>query len=799
MKRFLSLMLCLLFLGTLLTACNSDGGEAGTTADDGSGTTAPTETEAPAVSGTDDPGASPEPMLEIIKPDNTTTYTVLRSETASGTVISAASALHKAISATGAKPRINTDWEKEPVSEYEIIVGQTTRENKDFYIADRALLGNGGYIVKVIGKKILITGGSDDSTAEAVRYFTGLITSGGFSLPADYEYTHSPAAVLDGIEYGDVSLGTFGISVPEGDALCAKAAETLRREIFACSGIVLPQANEASESGHTVFITRSQENTFSFKANGGNIYISGSVRTGISRGIRTLLGLILSEAAGTLKVKDGDKYSYDCGTVVCYEDFGAVGDGKTDDAAALRDAHNYANKNNLPVLAREDATYYIGGADCRINIGTDTNWSCASFIIDDTKVADRGREVFLIQYTQELITLTDKVSSLKAGQTNIGVTLPADCIVTAQDSNVKQYIRYGSNQDNGSAQTDVFRVFKDGTVDPETPILWDYNKVTSLTARPIDQKKLTLSGGIITTIANADTSGGYYYRGIRIYRSNVHIDGLTHYITGEGAVGSPYYGILIFNGSVDSDVTNCTFTPHKTYKKIGSAGTTVSMGTYELTVTNSLNVNVVNCTQTIDICDTAYWGVFASNYSKNLVFDSCSFSRFDAHKGVRNVTIRNCSLGHQGINLIGSGTALIEGTTVYSKTFVNLRSDYGSTWNGDLIIRDCIFIPNNGAKCDAVIIGGSNTGTHDFGYKCYLPRNIVIENLTIDDSKPSTGTGPQLFANIDKNFTSDKYTAAFPIAMTEKVTVSGLVTKSGKALVASTNKYMFKDLVIEIK
>ena len=46
--------------------------------------------------------------------------------------------------------------------------------------------------------------------------------------------------------------------------------------------------------------------------------------------------------------------------LVRYEDFGAVGDGKTDDFDALARAHAYANKNGLDVVADGSKTYYIG-------------------------------------------------------------------------------------------------------------------------------------------------------------------------------------------------------------------------------------------------------------------------------------------------------------------------------------------------------------------------------------------------------------------------------------------------------
>ena len=45
---------------------------------------------------------------------------------------------------------------------------------------------------------------------------------------------------------------------------------------------------------------------------------------------------------------------------VCYEDFGAVGDGKTDDFDAIARAHAYANENNIDVKTDSAKTYYIG-------------------------------------------------------------------------------------------------------------------------------------------------------------------------------------------------------------------------------------------------------------------------------------------------------------------------------------------------------------------------------------------------------------------------------------------------------
>jgi len=74
--------------------------------------------------------------------------------------------------------------------------------------------------------------------------------------------------------------------------------------------------------------------------------------------------------------------------VVYYSDFGAIGDGKTDDFGAIFAAHEYANENNYSVKATEGATYLISSESIgkQIEIKTDTDWTNASFIIDDSVV-----------------------------------------------------------------------------------------------------------------------------------------------------------------------------------------------------------------------------------------------------------------------------------------------------------------------------------------------------------------------------------------------------------------------------
>jgi len=493
--------------------------------------------------------------------------------------------------------------------------------------------------------------------------------------------------------------------------------------------------------------------------------------------------------------KDALKFKSD--GFVSYRDFGARGDGKTDDINAIAAAHAFANKNGLTVKADEGAIFYIGGKNRTAVIMTDTDFGTSAFIIDDTDVENRNAHVFMVASGKQSFK-PEGINSLRRNQEKVDITFPGTCIVTVTNSNVKRYIRYGPNQNAGASQTDIFIVDKNGNVDMDAPIIWDFDQITDITALPIDETTLTIKGGRFTTVANkAESKYTYYSRGIAIRRSNVVVDGLEHRITGEGDHGAPYGGFINVGDCSYVTVKNTILTGHKIYQTIGSAGVSVSMGTYDISLNRALNVSFVNCSQTNDINDGNYWGIMGSNFCKNLVLDSCTFSRFDAHMGVANATIRNSTLGHQGINAIGSGTFTVENSTINGRTLINLRSDYGSTWQGDLIIRDCTFIPAGGKPASASLVGGSNSGQHDFGYTCYMPERIIVENLKIDDSNhPENYQGPAIFSNFNSRFTDGSYVEEYPYMITKKVILRNVTTSSGKSLRLSDNMYMFRDVKV---
>lgn len=498
-----------------------------------------------------------------------------------------------------------------------------------------------------------------------------------------------------------------------------------------------------------------------------------------------------------VNVSPEDVLQFKADGMVRYSAFGARGDGETDDIDAIAGAHAFANQHGLSVKADEGATYYIGGEDRTAVIQTDTDFGSAVFIIDDTEVVNRNSHIFLINSCLQPFK-PQGITSLKRNQEKIDITLPVPCLITVTNSNLRRYIRFGPNQNDGSPQTDIFIVDQNGHVDRNAPIIWDFDQITDMTALPIDDKALTISGGRFITRANkAESKYTYYSRGIAIRRSNVLVDGIEHRVTGEGDHGAPYGGFINISNCSDVTVQSTILTGHKTYRTIGSAGDSVSMGTYDISVNRALNISFVNCTQTNDINESRYWGIMGSNYCKNLVLDHCTFSRFDAHMGVANATIRNSTLGHMGINAIGSGVFTVENTTIRGRSLINLRSDYGSTWQGEFIIRNCVFVPSNGRTVAVSLFSGSNSGQHDFGYTCYMPERITIENLHIDDTNhPEQYQGPAIFANFNPQMTEESYVEQFPYIKTKEVILGNVTVASGKDLRLSENPFMFRGVKV---
>ena len=442
---------------------------------------------------------------------------------------------------------------------------------------------------------------------------------------------------------------------------------------------------------------------------------------------------------------------------VYYNDFGAVGDGVANDFLAIKACHAYANENGCEVSANEGFTYLIGKTDGDyITVKTSVDWTGATIIFDD-KVIDvnnkeRYTDIFvmessfdnwLTEYNEDSEIVKKLSGGFKKDIKNIGFEPGYRALVYVYDKNNFAFNRFGLNGSKTPPPQHEFTIVEpNGDIVPNTEFMLDFTGVTEIKVYRVDDEPITLKGGKFITLANdAPPVYTYYNRGLRFYRSNVTIIDTVHEIVGEGEHGAPYIGFINYRNTHNLRCENLSLQGHKTFYDFFPDGRRRSaMGSYDIGGSDSNDVVFYNCTQnnffeegsdTVPRKESAYWGIMGTNYCKNLTYEKCLLSRFDAHAGIYNATVKDTAI--LNIKLTGGGTALIENCTIYENciALVYLRADYGSTWNGDLIIRNCKYLNKTE---NSYILHGAWFNFPFFGTDVPRLPNLIIDNLYIQNS-----------------------------------------------------------------
>lgn len=481
---------------------------------------------------------------------------------------------------------------------------------------------------------------------------------------------------------------------------------------------------------------------------------------------------------------------------VTYDQFGAKGDGETDDYQYIKACHDYANENNIPVKAGKKK-YFISNVPTSIEIKTETDWNGATIIIDEGNVGElRGNEfernvnVFSIKSYKEPIV----INNLTGIEVNKGTKkIPqlagnGDCVVDIINTTKKQFIRKGANADAGYYQTDQFRIDNEGNVLDE--IIWDFDYITSITLYPIDEDNLIVGNAKFITKENAINSEIYLQKGIEVLRSNTIIENVSHKVEEGFSYVSPSRGFICPKNCCNFTLKNSKVWSRRTQKDVGS---------YEISLYKVVGYILDNV---IDdkYLDSKRWGCHTQNYTKNVSILNCVLSRVDAHRGVWNITMRDTVIGFQGIRLIGGGLGIFENIRTYAGTVISFRSDYGSNWLGKIIAKNITHIPrdvrsNEGNENKLVkVLYFNNDMTHDFGYDCYFTTGIEIENYVLYNYDENNNN--RVFevlktnTNITLNNVKDECKCYFP----SEISLRNLKCNNGGFIVSTCYMSLYKCL-----
>lgn len=601
---------------------------------------------------------------------------------------------------------------------------------------------------------------------------------------------------------GEDVTGAVIVTDTSSDA-AVSAARMLRAAIYSSSGVFLKIEDLSFEAERRIVICEVDDagnDTFRARVVGGDLYLECEYIDYFEKGMTKFINDEIASVKGVLDF--GSDYLYECNAYfVRYSEFGAVGDGVTNDYPAIVKTHYYANLGKISVEADAGATYYIAFVADEAVIKTNTDWGDASFIIDDraVSVAQSAYDIFSVESDSEPYSLSiPSGMAPRKTDTNVGFTFDSKVMLFVKNTGERVYIRPGAGGNAGAHKQDVLIVDKDGNIDESTPFVFDYKTVTNILVYPIDDTPITISGGSLTTRCNQTMSSTFFARGIGVSRANVTLRGVEHYVTDEpedefGA--SSYGGFFRPSFAYNLHFDSCVLTGHKVYKMIQADGDIAGQGNYDLSLSNCINVRFTDCTQSNDINDTTFWGVMGSNLCKNISWEGCYLSRFDAHCGVHNVTLKNSTIG-EIINLVGSGTAYLENITRTGTGhgyFIRLREDYGAIWDGDVIIKNCTFTVGNTAGTAYVF--RADWKEFEFGYDCQLP-NVEIDGFTVVKKNGEAFTGKlYIFKNFDSTYTGDlRENATNPLFAPKTISLKGITYYD--ILEGTNNDVVLSDTVI---
>jgi hypothetical protein len=302
-------------------------------------------------------------------------------------------------------------------------------------------------------------------------------------------------------------------------------------------------------------------------------------------------------------------------------------------------------------------------------------------------------------------------------------------LISVVDAEDRIGIRAGSRYSKrGWAREELFYVEEEGRIIGD--IAWQFQDITSITARPCGDTYLVIDGGGFRLSGETPQGSGpgYHQNGFRVERSRTVI---RHQWVGlepghrDNSL-EPRSGFYSLSGVYDVTLENIRAMPWEKSRR--DPAKAVQHGTYGIGGARMLNCTFRNLTAE---AGWVSWGVFGTNLNKNFRLENCRLNRVDVHFHCWNLYIRDCTIGFKGISVTGGGDLLIENTVRHGTSFVHFRPDYGAKWDGPIRLRNCTLKASSGGSISVLSCRPSN---FDYRYPIGFGRSVQIENMIIDYS-----------------------------------------------------------------
>ncbi|MGC5328355.1 hypothetical protein [Brevibacillus sp. SYSU BS000544] len=424
-----------------------------------------------------------------------------------------------------------------------------------------------------------------------------------------------------------------------------------------------------------------------------------------------------------------------------YKMFGAVCDGVNDDGVQMKRAHQYANSVKIPVI-NLSGDFYVKSSR-QISVQTNLTLGHTKIHIDESN--NRYNEVYSVSsafdsaFNLDTSLHTAVLPKLKKYTQPLVAELKAykNHFIRVVDSTKKVGKRVGVDASSGWDMEDFFYVDEHGRFIGE--VTWDWDHISYIEARKVDQNYLIIDGGTFLLSGNWTDNVNRNYRilGFNVTRSRTIIRnqfvGLEVGATDNNK--NPSSGFYWFSSVYDILLENCKLFPRE---KDRPGTNDVPQGTYGIGGSRVLRPVFRNLTAE---GSEIHWGVQGTNLFKDFIVENCKLNRIDVHFHAWNILVRDSQIGEKGFSVTGGGTLRVDNTRCTNYTFVNFRSDYGAKWDGEIIIKDCTLDVNAISDCSILNFSPYDG---DYGYKIVFGTLIFIDNFMFDFStvgETSTGNG----------------------------------------------------------
>ncbi|WP_257668315.1 hypothetical protein [Parapedobacter tibetensis] len=448
------------------------------------------------------------------------------------------------------------------------------------------------------------------------------------------------------------------------------------------------------------------------------------------------------QGVGRLRLANGQMAELINADAVNYQMFGAIGDGHNDDGKQVKEAHDYANRMQIPVINMQGEFWIKETTD--IIIQTNVQWGHSVFYIDES-FNSRTAPRFTIKSRKtkktiewDAATKRKFLDALKPGMQIFPELAPfRNSLINVRDENDRIGFRaVKRDREQSNAREELFYVEEHGRIIGD--IAWTFNDYTSLVAYPCDDNYLVVDGG--TFYLSGSSPGrnyeGYWKNGFSVTRSRTIIRnqwvGLEE--SGRDKASDPRSGFYSFSMVYDITLENVRLLPWE--KDRGNSQENVPAGTYGISASRMINGTFRNVTAE---GGPVHWGVFGTNVNKNFRIYQCRLNRVDVHFHCWNLLIQDSTIGYRGISVTGGGDLVIENSTCHSRNFINFRRDYGAKWDGNIRLNNCRFIP---ASYDPTGVLAFMPADFNYRYPIGIARSIHVEDLVIDFSAVPSSTAP---------------------------------------------------------